>query len=41
MPSRRLGVNCHCVALISTPIGAELIDKIIDFGVKDTKIKTE
>ena len=35
------GVNCHCVALISTPYGAELIAKIKDFGVMDIKIKTE
>ena len=30
------GVNCHCVALISTPIGAELIAKIKDFGVMES-----
>ena len=34
------GVNCRavCSALISTPDGAELIAKIIDFGVKDKYI---
>ena len=28
-------MNCRYAALISTPIGAELIAKIVDFGVKD------